>query len=79
MVRLQPIVYYFVLAVTGSLNSTMVRLQPLHFKVNGVNFHPSQFHYGSITTFIQTCVRESNFSRLNSTMVRLQLMKWSLD
>ncbi len=55
-----------------SLNSTMVRLQPIFTLVSRVNPMLSQFHYGSITTCQKPCIKQKAGSSLNSTMVRLQ-------
>ncbi len=56
-----------------SLNSTMVRLQPvLKLSSFELNFKRSQFHYGSITTESLWQRIRSGVFRLNSTMVRLQ-------
>ncbi len=52
MVRLQQAIAVLAETKYKSLNSTMVRLQPIIFNDSPKIDDKSQFHYGSITTFL---------------------------
>ncbi len=72
MVRLQQWKNKYGERIVYCLNSTMVRLQLQKIENMILEEGLSQFHYGSITTFVLSYATVVAYESLNSTMVRLQ-------
>ena len=78
MVRLKLISNKKSRLLLGCLNSTMVRLKRLKLDLTSLKIILSQFHYGSIKTFIIRLNSDLKYG-LNSTMVRLKLKQHILN
>ena len=59
MVRLKRIQTIKPIKLSNGLNSTMVRLKPFQVRVNKTRTDQSQFHYGSIKTFLK-CLKANS-------------------